>query len=170
MARQYVQSPVGLLEIIADQRKLRSLRSVQERGEDFSNPVTERVEQQLEEYFSGKRKEFDIMALADGTPFQHEVWDAVSRIPYGKVATYGQLAEAIGNPAACRAVANAVGENPLLLLTPCHRVVAADGLGGFSAGTEAKALLLTLEGVEIPKKGGFSENYLFTFEEDCAII
>ena len=170
MARQYVQSPVGLLEILADQRKLRSLRPVQERGEDFPNPVTQRVQQLLEEYFSGKRTEFDVVALADGTPFQHGVWDAVSRIPYGKVASYGQLAEALGNPSACRAVANAVGENPLLILTPCHRVVAADGLGGFSAGAEAKTLLLALEGVEIPEKGGFSENFLFTFEEDCAII
>ena len=77
--------------------------------------------------------------------------------------TYGELAAAIGQPTACRAVANAVGKNPLLIFIPCHRVVGASGLGGFSAGLEAKRALLTLEGVQISEKSPFSEKFFFTF-------
>lgn len=170
MARAYMQSPIGLLEITADQRKLRGIRLVKERGEGLPNPVTQQAVAQLEEYFAKKRKEFSLMAIPLGTPFQIEVWDALRQIPYGKVVTYGQLAAAIGKPSACRAVANAVGENPFLILLPCHRVVAADGLGGFSSGLEAKRKLLTLEGVEISENKPFSEKFLFTFENNCATI
>lgn len=170
MARAYVQSPIGLLEITADQRKLRGIRLAQEKGEEAPNPVTEQAAAQLEEYFAKKRKDFSLTFIFLGTPFQNEVWDALSRIPYGKVVTYGQLAAAIGKPSACRAVASAVGENPFLILLPCHRVVAADGLGGFSAGLEAKRKLLALEGVEIPEKGPILEKLFFTFPESCDII
>lgn len=121
------------------------------------------AERQLEEYFAGKRTEFTVRLAPAGTPFQRAVWAAMCRIPYGKVVTYGQLAAAIGRPTACRAVANAVGKNPILILQPCHRVVAAGGLGGFSAGLEKKRALLRLEGVEIAENSPFSEKYIFTF-------
>ena len=170
MARAYLESPIGLLEIVADQRKLRELRLVQEKSEGLPNPITHGAVEQLREYFAKKREDFSLMAIPSGTPFQHQVWDAMSQIPYGKVVTYGQLAAAIGQPTACRAVANAVRENPLLILQPCHRVVAADGLGGFSAGLPAKRKLLELEGVEIPEKGRFLEKFFFTFPENCDII
>ena len=160
---QFLQSPIGLLRIDADQRKLRGISLAQEAGEDTPSPATQQVARQIEEYFEKKRTEFNLFCLANGTPFQIAVWSKMAEIPYGKVATYGALAAAIGQPTAVRAVANAVGQNPLLILQPCHRVVAANGLGGFSAGLEAKRALLTLEGVEISENTAFSEKFLFTF-------
>ncbi|MBE6985577.1 MAG: methylated-DNA--[protein]-cysteine S-methyltransferase [Ruminococcaceae bacterium] len=161
--RQFIHTPIGILELCADQRKLRSVSLVEEIGESISNPILEKALTQLQEYFAQKRKEFELFFLANGTPFQIAVWSKMREIPYGKVVTYGQLAAAIGQPSAVRAVANAVGQNPLLILQPCHRVVASDGLGGFSAGLEAKRTLLHLEGVEISENKAFSEKYLFTF-------
>lgn len=161
--RQYVQTPIGVLEIHADQRKLRAITLSQTVGEEMANPITQKVAQQLREYFEKKRTDFEVFFMAPGTPFQFAVWAKMNEIPYGKVATYGQLAAAIGQPNAVRAVANAVGQNPLLILQPCHRVVAADGLGGFSAGLEVKRTLLRLEGVEISENKAFMEKFLFTF-------
>lgn len=160
----YYHSPIGILEIQADQRKLRGIRMVSEAGEAAPNEVTDKVIVQLSEYFDGKRQLFSLFFIATGTEFQREVWLKLSEIPYGKVVTYGQLAEAMGQPTACRAVAQAVGQNPFLILLPCHRVVAADGLGGFSAGTEAKRRLLALEGVEISENQPISEKFFFTFD------
>ena len=160
---QYFQSPIGCLRIDADQRKLRSVSIVAETDEDLPSEISQRAASQLQEYFEKKRKEFNIFFLPMGTPFQMQVWSKLSEIPYGRVVTYGQLAAAIGQPTAVRAVANAVGENPFLIFLPCHRVVAADGLGGFSAGLEAKRTLLQLEGVEISENTAFSEKFLFTF-------
>lgn len=164
MALQYLQTPVGILRITADQRKLRGISFCERPGEDERpNTLTQQAAVQIEEYFSGKRKSFTVPAMPHGTPFQLAVWSALTRIPYGKVVTYGQLAAAIGQPKAVRAAANAVGENPFLILFPCHRVVASNGLGGFSAGLSVKRRLLALEGVEIAEKSAFSENFFFTF-------
>lgn len=159
----YYESPIGLLEIRADQRKLGGIRVVSEAGEASPNEVTDKVIGQLKEYFDGKRQIFSLFFIALGTEFQREVWLKMSQIPYGKVVTYGQLAAELGNPNACRAVAQAVGQNPFLILLPCHRVVAADGLGGFAAGTEAKRRLLAVEGVEISENQPIPEKFLFTF-------
>ncbi len=161
--KQYVHTPIGVLEIHADQRKLRAVTLSDAAGEDMANPITEKAAKQLQEYFEKKRTEFQVFFMAQGTPFQIEVWSKMNEIPYGKVVTYGQLAAAVGRPNAVRAVANAVGQNPLLILQPCHRVVAADGPGGFSAGLEAKRKLLALEGVEISENKAFMEKFLFTF-------
>lgn len=163
MSVQYWKSPIGVLQIRADQRKLRSIVLTEAAEESHPNPITERAICELEEYFSGKRKSFSVAAKPHGSPFQLAVWSALAAIPYGKVVTYGQLAAAIGHPTACRAAANAVGKNPLLILLPCHRVVASNGLGGFSSGLAAKRSLLTLEGVEIAEKSAFSEKFFFTF-------
>ena len=160
---QYLCSPIGLLRIDADQRKLRGVSMAAEADEELPCEISQRVALQIEEYFAKKRTEFNVFCFANGTPFQLAVWSKMTEIPYGKVVTYGQLAAAIGQPTAVRAVANAVGQNPLLILYPCHRVVAADGLGGFSAGIEAKRALLRLEGVEISENKPFSEKFLFTF-------
>ena len=160
---QYLETPVGILKLTADQRKLRSVELVAEAGENCPNPPTEEAARQLQEYFRGERKDFDLFLIYSGTDFERRVWSAMSEIPYGKVVTYGQLAAKIGQPTACRAVANAVGKIPFLILLPAHRVVASQGLGGFSAGLEAKTKLLTLEGIEISESSAFSEKYLFTF-------
>ena len=162
--RQFVHTPIGILRIDADQRKLRGVTLVSEAGEDMPTPQTQAAADQIAEYFSKNRENFQLFFLANGTPFQIAVWSKMREIPYGKVTTYGALAAAIGQPTAARAVANAVGENPFLILQPCHRVVAADGLGGFSVGLEAKRALLRLEGIEISENQPFSEKFLFTFD------
>ena len=162
---QYYNSPIGLLQISADQRKLRGVALVDDRTEEERpNFITEQAKAQLEEYFAGERTEFSLFFLYNGTDFQRQVWSKLREIPYGKVVTYGQLATAIGQPTACRAVANAVGQNPYLILLPCHRVVASDGIGGFRAGVEAKKHLLTLEGINFSDSTGISPNFLFTFD------
>ena len=102
---------------------------------------------QLDEYINGQRQVFDIpLDLSTGTPFQQTVWEALLKIPYGKTISYAQLANHIGQPTACRAVANANGKNPISLIIPCHRVIASDGkLGGYTGGVEIKQTLLDTE-------------------------
>ena len=163
MSVRYLSSPIGVLRLWAREGKLRQIELVPAAEQDFPDPITEQAAVELQEYFAGKRTEFTVAALPYGSAFQQRVWSALSRVPYGRVVTYGALAAAIGQPSACRAVASAVGKNPLLILVPCHRVVAAAGLGGFSAGLEAKRILLALEGVQIEEKTPFSEKFFFTF-------
>lgn len=102
---------------------------------------------QLEQYFVGKRHQFDIaLDLSLGTPFQQSVWHALQQIPYGQTISYAQLAQNIGKPTAYRAVANANGKNPFSIIIPCHRVVASDGsLGGYTGGLDKKRTLLSIE-------------------------
>jgi methylated-DNA-[protein]-cysteine S-methyltransferase len=101
---------------------------------------------QLTEYLDGKRKQFDLPLDAEGTPFQMDVWRELAKIPYGKTYSYKKLAATLKNDKACRAVGSANGRNPLSIVVPCHRVIAADGtLGGFAGGLEVKRKLLELE-------------------------
>lgn len=101
---------------------------------------------QLAEYFSGRRRSFDLPLNPRGTPFQREVWRALAEIPYGETRSYREIAEAVGRPAAARAVGMANNRNPILIVIPCHRVVGADGrLVGYAGGIERKARLLALE-------------------------
>ena len=102
--------------------------------------------QQLSEYLKGERKSFDLPLRMKGTDFQQRVWNALLDIPYGETRSYKQIAEAIGNPKAVRAVGMANNRNPLLIVVPCHRVIGADGkLVGYGAGIEKKEFLLRLE-------------------------
>jgi len=106
---------------------------------------------QLDEYFNGSRRTFDIPVFANGTPFQKRIWNELSRIKYGETCSYQQIANAIGFPQAVRAVGAAIGRNPLSIVVPCHRVIASNGkLTGFAGGLESKHALLELEGV-LPK-------------------
>jgi methylated-DNA-[protein]-cysteine S-methyltransferase len=103
---------------------------------------------QLEEYFSGQRREFDVHLSTDrATEFQRDVWDALITIPYGEVRTYGEVAESVERPRASRAVGNANHANPWPIFVPCHRVVSTTGLGGYGGGDTVKRYLLDLEGV-----------------------
>ena len=105
---------------------------------------------QLGEYFAGKRREFELELAPYGTDFQLRVWRALREIPYGAVRNYGDIARAIGQPGAARAVGQAVGRNPLPIVIPCHRVIASDGsIGGYSGGLTIKHRLLALEGAEL---------------------
>lgn len=111
-------------------------------------PVLEQARDQLDAYFDGMLQRFDLPLAPMGTPFQKKVWQALAAIPYGTTRTYGQLAAELGT--APRALGGACGRNPLPIIVPCHRVLAADGgLGGYSGldGTDTKEFLLRLEGV-----------------------
>ena len=108
--------------------------------------LTEEVFGQLQEYFAGKRRKFAVPHELRGTTFQKQVWAALEEIPYGQTRSYGDIARAVGNPKAVRAVGLANGKNPLWIVVPCHRVVGADGrLTGYAGGLEMKRALLELE-------------------------
>ena len=105
------------------------------------------VIRQLDEYFAGRRKAFELDLAPVGTPFQLAVWEALRSIPPGTTTTYGALADRIGRHGAARAVGAAVGRNPISVIVPCHRVVGSDGsLTGFAGGIARKRALLALEG------------------------
>ena len=122
------------------------------RQEDSS--VLQEASRQLKEYIRGIRTEFDLPLSLKGTPFQKEVWEALRRIPYGETRSYGDIAREISNPQACRAVGMANHHNPILFVIPCHRVIASDGkMGGYAAGIDLKAYLLSMESKAINAKG-----------------
>ena len=111
-----------------------------------TSPVIQEAEEQLNEYFKGNRNNFNLPLLWIGTEFQQSVWNKLIQIPYGKTISYGELAQRINRPKAARAVANAVGKNPLPIIIPCHRVIGSNHtLTGFSGGLAAKKFLLQME-------------------------
>jgi O-6-methylguanine DNA methyltransferase len=113
---------------------------------DDGHSLIRETARQLEVYFKGELTRFDIPLDLRGTPFQLKVWQALRRIPYGETRSYGELARAVGKPKACRAVGGANGRNPVGIIVPCHRVIAASGgLGGFGCGLAYKRKLLDLE-------------------------
>ena len=115
-------------------------------GIEQETPLIKDAYRQLSEYLKGERKGFDLPLLIKGTTFQQQVWKALLEIPYGETRSYKQIAVAIGNPKAVRAVGMANNRNPLLIVVPCHRVIGADGkLVGYGAGIEKKEFLLRLE-------------------------
>lgn len=119
-------------------------------SEDPPAPVLERARDQLDAYFEGALKEFDLPLAPMGTAFQKKVWQAMSCIPFGATRTYGDLATELGTSP--RALGGACGRNPIPIIIPCHRILAGNGgLGGYSGmdGTETKAFLLRLEGVAV---------------------
>lgn len=106
----------------------------------------EEVKRQLDQYFKGRLKSFDLELKTGGTPFQQQVWQALAKIPYGSTISYGDLAVQIGNPKAVRAVGLANGKNPIPIIIPCHRVIGKNGsLTGFGGGLDVKRFLLELE-------------------------
>ena len=149
-----IPSPVGILEAMIGEGKIFALYFV-ESEETFPQDVSLSVEDartaellktQLDEYFAGQRQSFDLPFVLHGTEFPLAVWNAIRRIPYGEVRSYGEVAWMAGYPRAARAVGTACRKNPLLLIVPCHRVVAADGLGGYGGRPDIKRALLRLEG------------------------
>lgn len=110
--------------------------------------VLEETKRQLDEYFAGKRKAFDIQLCLVGTDFQHKVWNALRSIPYGSTKSYKDIALCIGKPKAVRAVAGAIGANAISILIPCHRVIGSNhSLTGYAGGLEAKRGLLGIENI-----------------------
>ena len=110
------------------------------------NALLQKTRKALDAYFSGKRKTFDLPLLPVGTPFQRKVWKAVQKMTYCRMANYATIAKEIERPKAIRAVANAVGANPLAIIIPCHRIIGSDGtLRGYAGGVELKQKLLDIE-------------------------
>ena len=146
MASVQYRSPVGILTITEEDGFITGIQAGAEGGSSRETVLLAEAVRELNEYFAGTRKTFELPLAARGTVFQKRVWDALCRIPYGKTASYRDIAEAVGNPRGFRAVGNANGKNPLLIVVPCHRVIAADGsLGGYSAGLDIKKFLLEHE-------------------------
>jgi methylated-DNA-[protein]-cysteine S-methyltransferase len=144
-------------------------RSVRERYpsavEDVSHPVLAATRRQLEEYFTGRRREFDLPLAPAGTDFQQRVWRLLREILYGETRSYGDLARAIGAPGAAQAIGQANGENPIAVIIPCHRVIAAGGgLGGYGGGLDHKRWLLRLEGSWPPAAAERRDQLALPFE------
>lgn len=118
--------------------------------EQHFETVLDETRRQLDRYFAGTLIRFDLPLTLCGTEFQRQVWMSLRRIPYGEITTYKDVAEAVSLPRGVRAVAAAIGANPLSLLIPCHRIIGSDGtLTGYAGGLEAKRYLLRLEGIEL---------------------
>ncbi len=141
------QSPLGPLSLFEEAGALVSLDfGPLDRAAHKTDLLVE-ASVQLQQYFAGQRKVFTLPLRPQGTPFQKQVWQQLLLIPYGQTLSYGRQAAALGRPTAARAVGGANGKNPLPILIPCHRVIAADGsLGGYSSGLKTKEFLLSLEG------------------------
>jgi len=148
-----IESPVGALLLAGESNALRRVSF--ENGKRTTpaqpdwkldkEPFSE-VIRQLQAYFRGELKEFDLPLAMEGTEFQLRVWNALRAIPYGETISYARLAERIGNPKAVRAVGLANGSNPIPIIVPCHRVIGSDGsLTGFGGGLSTKKMLLELE-------------------------
>lgn len=126
--------------------------ALRQRLKPSSQPIVDRLRcakarKQIKEYFAGKRPAFDLPLAPEGTAFQHKVWRALQRIPFGRTATYGALAAKLKRPQAARAVGRANATNPICVIVPCHRVIGADGsLTGFAFGEAIKQRLLAHEG------------------------
>lgn len=144
-----INSPVGSLRLTANDTALTGLDFTDEPvAGTTANPVLVETMRQLEEYFNGTRKGFEIPLETTGTDFTRRVWDELKNIPYGEAISYRQLAENSGSPKAFRAVGMCNGKNRIAIIIPCHRVINADrSLGGFSGGLEKKKFLLRHEGI-----------------------
>lgn len=141
-------SPIGPLTLTGDGASLQSVcfGAQPPSGLPRADEAFSAVVRQLQEYFSGERREFDIVLAPAGTPFQLAVWNALRTIPYGETRSYGEVAKLVGRPAAVRAVGAANGANPLPIVVPCHRVIGSNGsLTGFGGGLDLKRRLLELE-------------------------
>lgn len=156
LAYKLMDSPVGKIQLIASNK---GLAAILWEAEDLSrikltppvenntHPILLQTEQELKEYFDGKRKTFDVpLDFVTGTAFQKKVWEALLTIPFGATRSYGALAKQIGDPKTVRAVGGALNKNPISIIVPCHRVIGASGkLVGFAGGLGNKTCLLHLE-------------------------
>lgn len=144
----WIASPLGRLCLRSDGRALTALRFHHEAISEPArpDPVIEQAVHELREYFQGNRERFTVPLAPSGSPFQLKVWRALLHIPCGQTASYGEIARAIGEPSAARAVGLANHRNPIALIVPCHRVIGASGrLVGYGGGLAAKEWLLRHE-------------------------
>lgn len=148
------QSPLGALLLAASDRGLRGLYFERHKyfngpgdwRRDSEHPHVRAAARQLDEYFDGRRRRFELELDLQGTPFQQAVWRALQALPFGDTTTYQAIAQGIANPKAIRAAGTAIGRNPVSIIVPCHRVIGATGgLSGYAGGLERKRFLLALE-------------------------
>ena len=145
-----LSSPLGPLTLTQEGQALISLQYGDLSRTPGDTPLLRQAAAQLEEYFAGLRRTFELPLAPAGTPFQRRVWGALAAIPYGETRSYRWVAEQAGSPRAFRAVGMACHRNPLPIFLPCHRVVGAGGaLTGYAGGLDKKTALLTLEGVHL---------------------
>ena len=159
----YHESPVGALLMQSDGQVLTGLhfhdeKYVPQRQADWELspdlPIFARTHLQLDEYFAGARRAFDVPIAPSGTEFQRRVWNVLLSIPYGVTTTYGAMARELGQPTAMRDVGAANGRNPISIIVPCHRAIGADGtLTGYAGGLHRKRALLELESAVQPLFG-----------------
>jgi methylated-DNA-[protein]-cysteine S-methyltransferase len=152
-----MDSPVGKIQLIAGTKGLVAILwegegfnriKLDMPSEDKEHPILRKTEDQLNAYFAGERKSFDIPLDLRGTPFQQQVWHALLTIPFGVTKSYGAIARQIGDPKTVRAVGGALNKNPVSIIVPCHRVIGASGkLVGFAGGLTNKSYLLNIEGI-----------------------
>lgn len=143
----YYKSPIGVLEVICDKEYVLACNFVHKEGEVGQvNLILENAITQLDEYFNGKRKEFDLKVTLHGTEFQKNVWNGLLNIPYGTTVSYKDIAVSINNEKAVRAVGNANNKNKIAIIVPCHRVIGKNGaLTGYAGGLDKKQWLLQHE-------------------------
>ncbi|MBD5486148.1 MAG: methylated-DNA--[protein]-cysteine S-methyltransferase [Lachnospiraceae bacterium] len=163
----FYQSPIGVLYIREENGKITNLHIQKEeenavtakdsmlqgnrlyRHAETGGRISSLLDEacrQLDEYFQGKRRQFDLPIGGEGTPFQQRVWGELQKIPYGETRSYEDIAAAVGNPKAQRAVGQANNRNPIIIMVPCHRVIHKNGdISGYACGIEAKKYLLELE-------------------------
>lgn len=155
LAFMEMASPVGTLKLVAHETALVAVLWENENPkrvrlaeliEQVNHPILLETQKQLNEYFAGKRQQFDLPLDFEGTEFQQKVWQALLTIPFGETRSYRDIAEQVGNVKAVRAVGAANGKNPISIIAPCHRVVGVNGkLVGFAGGLDNKDILLKLE-------------------------
>lgn len=154
---QYMETPLGRLLAAGNEKELLLLSSSGKAEEDWKYKKTQilaMAEEQLSEYFSGKRKTFSVPLAPEGTDFQKRVWKELLHIPYGETRSYGQIAAAVGSPGGARAVGMANHNNPIMIMIPCHRVIGSNGkLTGYAGGLWMKELLLKLEKAGVSVSG-----------------
>lgn len=148
MKTAFYQTDVGIIKITYQEKisKIELVAGLDDKDE--KNEITDKVIDELKEYLKGTRKNFTIydFILLEGTDFQKRVWQELLNIPYGQTKTYKEIARGINNEKATRAVATAIGKNPLMIIIPCHRVIGSDGkLRGYAYGLDVKKKLLALE-------------------------
>ena len=151
----FYDSPMGKMLIVAADEGLRGLYFIDQKYyrevEDGwtrapKHHVVRQTAREMQQYFAGDRKEFDVPLAAEGTPFQARVWTAISSVKYGASITYSELARRAGHPDAIRAAGTATGRNPITIIVPCHRIVGSDGsLTGYAGGLDRKRALQALE-------------------------
>ena len=145
----YYKSPIGILEIKASNEGIQSINYIEENEFEKTEIVSEDLKNcvlQLDEYFSGNRKEFDLNLHIKATKFQEKVWTELLKVPFGKTRSYLQQSKALGDVKAIRAVGTANGRNPISIIVPCHRIIGSDGsLTGYAGGIWRKKWLLEHE-------------------------